>query len=237
MKVYARYHQTQPELFYEQAETWISAIVRDQPVLPYYQTMGFGNCGEREEFVMVNPMTPVNRSNLSMIGVFSILDKAGCVDEYKPGITIYKFSEKVQVNGPEQIEALTQQGPEISAQFTLWGQAGSNINLGRMVVLPMEDTVLYVQPVYITSAKNQIPELVRVIVTIGTETVMDKTVEAAFAQIKQKYLKIYGNAPRGGLPINDSPAMSLLGGITIPGNPKVPWYGLNKGYNNPLRLK
>ncbi len=206
MKVYARYHQTQPELFYEQAETWTSAIVRDQPVLPYYQTMGFGNCGDREEFVMVKPMTPVNRSNLSMIGVASILDKAGCTDEYKPGITIYKFGEKIQVNGPEQIEALTQQVPEISAQFTLWGQAGSNINLGRMVVLPMKNTVLYVQPVYISSAKNQIPELVRVIVTIGTQTVMDKTVEAAFAKIKQKYLKIYGNVPSGLSPINDSPA-------------------------------
>jgi len=141
-----------------------------------------------------------------MIGVASILDKAGCTDEYKPGITIYKFGEKIQVNGPEQIEALTQQVPEISAQFTLWGQAGSNINLGRMVVLPMKNTVLYVQPVYISSAKNQIPELVRVIVTIGTQTVMDKTVEAAFAKIKQKYLKIYGNVPSGLSPINDSPA-------------------------------
>jgi len=203
MKVYAKYHQAQPELFYEQAETWDSAIVRGQPVLPYYQTMGFGNCGDREEFVLINPMTPINRSNLSMIGVASILDKAGCTDDYKPGITVYKFGKKVQVNGPEQIESLTQQVPEISAQFTLWGQAGSKVNLGRMVVLPMGDTVLYVQPVYMLSEKKQIPELVRVIVTIGTETVMDRTLASAFSRLKEKFIRTYPEQPKTAAPMEE----------------------------------
>lgn len=203
MKVFAKYHQSEPELFYEQAETWDAAIVRDQPVLPYYQTMGFGNCGDREEFVLINPMTPINRSNLSMIGVASVLDKAGCTKDYKPGITVYKFGKEVQVNGPEQIESLTQQVPEISAQFTLWGQAGSNVNLGRMVILPMGNTVLYVQPVYITSAKNQIPELVRVIVTVGNETVMDKTLASAFNRLKQKFIKNFSDDNKVSSPIKN----------------------------------
>jgi len=203
MKVYAKYHQSQPELFYEQAETWGAAIVRGQPVLPYYQTMDFGNCGDREEFVLINPMTQVNRSNLSMIGVASVLDKVGCGSDYKPTITVYKFGKEVQVNGPEQIESLTQQVPEISAQFTLWGQAGSKVNLGRMVILPMGNTVLYVQPVYMLSEKNQIPELVRVIVTIGTETVMDRTLASAFSRLRGKFAKDFSEeskvtAPMGG---------------------------------------
>lgn len=204
MKVHAKYHQDQPELFYEQAETWASAIVRDLPVLPYYQTMDFGHCGDREEFVLINPMTPINRPNLSMIGVASVLDKERCSQEYKPGITVYKFGKEVQVNGPAQIEALTQQVPEISAQFTLWGQAGSKVNLGRMVILPMGNTVLYVQPVYILSSKNQIPELVRVIVTIGNETVMDKTLASAFNRLKKKFIKNFGDDVKVSLPVEQA---------------------------------
>jgi uncharacterized membrane protein (UPF0182 family) len=189
MKVYAKYHQTSPELFYEQAETWQFANVRNDEVKPYYQTMDFGRCQDKEEFVMINPMTPVNRDNLSMIGVASILDTDTCSTKYKPGITIYKFRKEVQVNGPAQVESLIHQSPEITAQFTLWDQAGSRVKLGRMVILPMGKTVLYVQPVYLVSTKVKIPELRRVIVSIGNEVVMDKTLWAAFNRLKQIFLK------------------------------------------------
>jgi len=189
MKVYAKYHQTSPELFYQQAETWQFANVRGEEVKPYYQTMDFGNCKDKEEFVMINPMTPVNRDNLSMIGVAGILDKETCGFNYKPGVTIYKFRKEVQVNGPAQVEALINQDPEISAQFTLWDQSGSRVKLGRMVILPMGNTVLYVQPVYLVSTKVKIPELRRVIVSIGNEVVMDKTLWAAFDRLKQRFLK------------------------------------------------
>ena len=194
MKVFAKYHQRSPELFYEQAETWEFASVRNQPILPYYQTMDFGNCSDREEFVMINPMTPINRDNLSMIGVAGILDKKTCGQDYKPGITIYKFGKNVQVNGPAQVEALINQDPDISAQFTLWGQSGSIVELGRMVILPMGNTVLYVQPVYMISTKTKIPELARVIVSIGNVVVMDKTLWSAFDRLKQIFIKGAANS-------------------------------------------
>jgi hypothetical protein len=189
MKILAKYHQGSPELFYEQAETWQFANVRDETVMPYYQTMDFGNCSDLEEFVMIIPMTPVSRNNLSMIGVAGTLDANNCGNGYKPGITVYKFGKDVQVNGPAQIEALTQQVPEISAQFTLWGQYGSVVEMGRMVILPMGNTVLYVQPIYIASTKNKMPELTRVIVSIGNETVMDKNLASAFARLKQIFIE------------------------------------------------
>ncbi|MDD5271578.1 MAG: UPF0182 family protein [Methylovulum sp.] len=189
MQIYAKYHQDNPALFYEQAETWQFANVRDKPVLPYYQTMDFGNCNDSEEFVLIDPMTPVNRNNLSMIGVASTVDNKNCGSDYQPSITVYKFGKDVQVNGPAQIEALTQQVPEISAQFTLWGQTGSIVEMGRMVILPMGNTVLYVQPIYIASVKNKMPELTRVIVSIGNETVMDKTIAGAFDKLKQIFIK------------------------------------------------
>jgi uncharacterized protein len=189
MKVFAKYHQQSPELFYEQAETWQFASVREKPVLPYYQTMDFDSCNDTEEFVLINPMTPVNRDNLSMVGVASTLDKINCSQGYKPNITVYKFGKEVQVNGPAQVESLINEDPEISAQFTLWGQYGSNIELGRMIILPMGNSVLYVQPVYMKSTKKTIPELARVIVSIGNEVVMDKTLWAAFKRLKDIYLK------------------------------------------------
>jgi uncharacterized membrane protein (UPF0182 family) len=152
--------------------------------------MDFGSCNDAEEFVLINPMTPVNRDNLSMVAVASTQDKIDCSPDYKPNITVYKFGKEVQVNGPAQVEALINEDPEISAQFTLWGQYGSGIELGRMIILPMGNSVLYVQPVYIKStAKNTIPELARVIVSIGNEVVMDKTLWAAFKRLKDIYLK------------------------------------------------
>jgi uncharacterized membrane protein (UPF0182 family) len=187
MKVYAKYHQNNPTLFYEQAETWQFAHVRGKPVLPYYQTMDFGNCNAREEFVMIDPMTPVNRNNLSMIGIAGSLDKTTCNLDYKPGITVYIFGKDVQVNGPAQVEALIHQDPVISEQFTLWDQRGSRIEMGRMIILPIGHSILYVQPVYMISTKTEIPELARVIVSIGNEVVMDKTLWSAFNRLKQTY--------------------------------------------------
>ncbi|MCF7967053.1 MAG: UPF0182 family protein [Methylobacter tundripaludum] len=207
MKVYAKYHQKSPELFYEQAETWQFANVRGEQVLPYYQTMDFGNCNDAEEFVMINPMTPFNRGNLSMIGVAGTLDQTNCGGAYKPGITVYKFGKDVQVNGPAQVEALIHQNPLISEQFTLWDQSGSRIEMGRMIILPMGNNVLYVQPVYIVSTKNKIPQLIRVIVSVGNEVVMDKTLWSAFNRLKQIYIK---NAAEGNGTITSKPALERI---------------------------
>jgi len=192
MKVYAKYHQTTPELFYEQAETWQFATVNKKPVLPYFITMDFNNCNDREEFVMINPMTPVHRDNLSMVGVAGTADNDNCTDAYKPGITVYKFNKDIQVNGPAQVDALIDQNPEISEQFTLWDQHGSRVERGRMIILPMENSILYVQPIYMISTKTKIPELTRVIVSIGNEVVMDKTLWSAFKRLKELFVKESG---------------------------------------------
>ncbi len=198
MKIFAKYHQNSPELFYEQAETWQYASVDGEPVLPYFITMDFERCNDREEFVMVNPMTPVHRDNLSMVGLAGTLDENKCDDSYKPGITIYKFPKAVQVNGPSQVNALIDQNPEISAQFTLWNQLGSEVKKGRMVILPMGHSILYVQPIYTLATKTKMPELARVIVSIGNQVVMDKTLLAAFERLKDQFIK-GANSPSSGI--------------------------------------
>lgn len=189
MKLYAKYHQNTPELFYEQAETWQFANVDDKPVLPYYITMDFDHCRDKEEFVLVNPMTPVKRSNLSMVGIAGTLDKTKCDASYKPEITVFKFQKDVQVNGPAQVDALIDQNPEISEQITLWDQHGSKVIRGRMVILPMGHSMLYVQPIYLVSEQTKMPELARVIVSIGNEVVMDKTLRSAFRRLKALFVQ------------------------------------------------
>ncbi len=189
MKVYAKYHQTDPALFFEQAETWQYARAHDKEIRPYFITMDFGHCKNREEFVMINPMTPINRDNLSMVGIAGMLDHETCDDSYVPNVTIYKFKKDVQVNGPAQVEALIDQDPIISEQFTLWDQHGSRVKKGRMIILPMKNSVLYVQPIYLISTKTKIPELTRVIVSIGNHVVMDKTLWSAFQRLKARFIK------------------------------------------------
>lgn len=198
MKIYAKYHQNSPELFYEQAETWQYATVDGQAVRPYFITMDFERCNDLEEFVMINPMTPVHRDNLSMVGLAGTVDEGKCDHSYKPGITIFKFPKAVQVNGPSQVNALIDQNPEIAAQFTLWNQQGSEVKKGRMVILPMGHSILYVQPIYMLATKTKMPELARVIVSIGNQVVMDKTLLAAFGRLKDLFIK-GANAPSSGI--------------------------------------
>lgn len=189
MKMFAKYHQNTPELFYEQGETWQFASVENKELRPYYMTMDFGNCRGREEFVMINPMTPINRNNLSMLGIASTLNKTQCDDSYSPQITVYKFHKDVQVNGPAQVDALIDQNPEISEQITLWDQHGSKVMRGRMVILPMGKSVLYVQPIYMASEQTKIPELARVIASIGNHVVMDTTLRSAFKRLKAHFVQ------------------------------------------------
>ncbi len=208
MKIYAKYHQQSAELFYEQAETWQFATINNKPVEPYFITMDFDHCDNREEFVMINPMTPVRRDNLSMISIAGTLDKKGCGLVYKPEITVYKFHKDIQVNGPAQVDALIDQNPEISEQFTLWDQHGSTVKRGRMIILPMGNSMLYVQPIYMISTKTKIPELVRVIVSIGNHVVMDKTLRSAFKRLKKRFLNHAND--KSGISELDTPMTSKI---------------------------
>ncbi len=203
MKVFAKYHQTTPALFYEQAETWQFARTRKHIIRPYFITMDFGHCKDREEFVMINPMTPINRDNLSMVGMASMLNHEKCDDSYDPNVVIYKFKKDVQVNGPAQVEALIDQDPVISKQFTLWDQHGSTVERGRMIILPMENSILYVQPIYLISTKTKIPELTRVIVSIGDQVVMDKTLWSAFQRLRSLFIKQMKDAQGSGTTIGE----------------------------------
>lgn len=189
MRLYARYHQTNPDQFYQQSETWAFAqnigTEPVQPMQPYYLTINAQDCPDLQKFVLISPMTPVGRDNLSVLALAGPTEKAACAGlDYASKLVIYKFPQK-QIDGPAQISALIDVDPAIRGQFTLWDQLGARVNRGRTIVLPIGHTVVYVQPVYMSAATTtKIPQLARVIVSIGTEVVMDRSLSEALKTLK-----------------------------------------------------
>ena len=195
LKVYARYHQTQPELFYEQAETWDFSRVNDAEVKPFYLTTALeGYYGDRHSFVMLDPMTPIGRSNLSALavaGTFDVGNQNGVVRPGEPKIVMYRFNPEAQVEGPAQVSALIDQDPEIARQLTLWDQRGSRVLRGRIIVLPVGKSLLYLQPVYIVSTSGtRIPELQRIILSMGNVVVMNDSLEGGIIELEKKLKKM-----------------------------------------------
>jgi uncharacterized membrane protein (UPF0182 family) len=188
MSVYARYHQTDPALFFQQSETWDFATVNDSVMKPFYfTTYLLEGLREPENFVLINPMTPIGRSNLSVLAVAGTPAIRGGHADYSKEIVLYRFSREVQVDGPSQVSALIDQDPEIARQFALWDQKGSHVLRGRIIVLPVGRSVLYVQPVYIVSTgTTRIPELQRIILSMGNIVVMDASLEKGMERLQER---------------------------------------------------
>jgi uncharacterized membrane protein (UPF0182 family) len=200
MKIYARYHQSAPELFYEQAETWDFPMVNDSVMQPFYFTTALeGYLGDQQSFMLIHPMTPVGRSNLSALAVAGTpAVGVGLIpgEGYHKQIVLYRFSREVQVDGPAQVSALIDQDPEVSRQFALWDQKGSHVLRGRIIVLPVGHSVLYVQPVYLTSTSaTPIPELTRIILSMGNIVIMDSSLEQGIVRLEQRLKELRKQLP------------------------------------------
>ncbi|WP_317706025.1 UPF0182 family protein [Methylomarinovum caldicuralii] len=189
MQIYAKYHQREPELFFQQADTWDFAKVKDVPKLPYYLTVQLVEKShpQLQPFVQISPLTPIGRDNLRALAIAGVRDLTE--GPYVPELVVYQFKKEVQVDGPAQIDALIDQDPEISAAFTLWNQQGSEVKRGRIIVLPVGHSVLYVQPVYLIAAgETRIPQLTRIIVSMGNVVVMERSLKEAFDRLRQELI-------------------------------------------------
>jgi uncharacterized membrane protein (UPF0182 family) len=113
---------------------------------------------EKEEFLLMIPFVPNGRQNM-----IAWLGARSDVPQYGTALN-YLFSKSTTVFGPNQVESAINQDPDISSQRTLWGQQGSQVILGNLLVVPIEDSLLYVQPLYLQSDQTQLPQLKRVIV-------------------------------------------------------------------------
>jgi uncharacterized membrane protein (UPF0182 family) len=174
--VYGRYHVTSPQTFFDGSDLWTvpsgKSSTASLPSEAYYVIMRMP--GEpNPEFLLLQPMVPTSRPNM-------IAWVAARNDTPNYGTTrVYRFPSDTTVFGPAQIEARIDQDPIISAQVTLWSQSGSSVIRGNLIVVPIGDALLYLQPVYLQSTSSKFPEFQRIVVASPTTVVWGRTLREA----------------------------------------------------------
>lgn len=179
------YHMTDIQVFYNREDQWqIPNEIygsETRPVEPYYLITSLPNL-PFEEFILLLPYTPKQRTNL-------IAWLAARSDGENYGkLLLYNFPKERLIYGQEQIEARINQDPVISQQISLWNQQGSRVIQGNLLVIPIEQSLLYVEPIYLEATQNSLPTLVRVIVAYENRIVMAQTLEQALSGIFQPEL-------------------------------------------------
>ncbi len=177
-RIYTTYHMKTPEVFYNKEDLWEiptekyeASVVRVQPYNVLFQLNG------ELSFVTMMPFTPVNRDNMiSWMAVKQDLPDYG-------EITVFKFTKEEQIYGPSQIEARIDQDEDISKDLTLWGQSGSRVIRGNLLVIPFKNSILYIEPLYLAAETGSIPELKRVIVFYNNSVAMERTLEQALNKV------------------------------------------------------
>ncbi len=174
------YHMTDPQVFYNREDQWRAPneiyANEQQVVEPYYVTMELPG-EEAGEFVLLRPFTPAQRNNLvAWIAARSDGEQYGRQ-------LLYQFPKQELVFGPEQIEARINQEPDISQRISLWNTQGSRANQGNLLVIPIEQSLLYVEPLYLEAEQNRLPILARVIVAYQNRIAMAETLDQALEAI------------------------------------------------------
>jgi len=179
-EMYRTYHMTSAVDFYNKEDVWAwpQEIFFDnlQLIEPYYVLMQLPD-KDTLDYVQILPYTPANRENMTAwMAANSSFDRYG-------EITAYEFGKDTLFFGPQQIEARINQDPIISAQLALWNQQGSNVIRGNLLVIPIGNSLLYVEPLYLQAANGKIPELQRVIVATADRVVMARNLGLALADL------------------------------------------------------
>ncbi len=176
-EIYRTYHMKEPNTFYNREDVWerTTRNGQRQGMDSYYTTLRLR--GEADvEFVLISPFMPTGKDNL-------IAWMAGRCDAPNRGkLVVYTLPKQLLVYGPAQVEALTNQHPEISAQLSLWSQRGSDVIRGSYIVTPVGDSLLYTQSLYLKAENSDLPELKRVIVSSGGRVEWGETLDEALAR-------------------------------------------------------
>ena len=174
--LFATYHMTDPQIFYNREDEWQVPTVADRRMSPYFTIMKLPGEGS-EEFIQMLPFTPRSKNNLAAWMV------ARSDGEHYGELQVYKFPKDKMVYGPNMIVARINQDDAISEKMSLWNQQGSAVELGTLLVIPIEESLIYVQPLYLRAESGSIPELKRVIVAYENQIAMQPTLEEGLAQI------------------------------------------------------
>jgi hypothetical protein len=180
--IYRLFHMRDPDTFYNKSDAWDTAKFTNEqggtpgPLAPTYVVATLP--GETQpEFLLMTPFTPRNRDNL--IGLMM----ARCDGEHLGEKVVLLLSKQEIILGPMQVEARINQDQNISKDLTLWNQQGSQVLRGQMLVLPVEKTFLYVEPIYIQASQAKMPQLKKVALAMGNNLVYADTYGQALAQL------------------------------------------------------
>ena len=184
--IYTTYHMDDPQVFYNKEDQWeVPAIAQGSETQAEGETptmhplrMIMKLPGEKtEEFIFMLPFTPKSKDNLS---AWMVARNDG--QEYGK-LVVYSFPKDKLIFGPKQIIGRINQDAEVSRQLSLWDQGGSQVIQGSLLVIPIEESLVYVRPLYLKAASGKIPELKRVIVAYENKIAMEQTLEAGLAKI------------------------------------------------------
>jgi len=178
--MYATYHMTNPAAFYNKEDQWqlpsLDSGTEAAPMEPYYTIMKLpGETGA--EFIQMVPLTPRRKDNLAAWMV------ARSDTPHYGQLMVFRFPKQKVIFGPRQVVARINQDQSISPQITLWNQQGSEVIQGTLLVIPVEESLLYIRPLYLRAQGGRIPELKRVIVAYKGTIVMEPTLEQALERL------------------------------------------------------
>lgn len=176
--IYRTYHMNNANTFYNKEDVWntLQGEESEGTLSSYYVVNKL--IGEKKpEFLMMTPYTPVGRDNMiAWMG-------GRCDGENYGKLMLYRFPKQTLIYGPSQISALINQTPSISAQLSLWSQRGSDVIMGHLLVVPVNNSLLYVQPLYLKASQGDLPELKRVILSSGGHVAWAETFEGALENL------------------------------------------------------
>ena len=178
--LYATFHMDEPEIFYHREDQWQKPTLGRgaDPQDPFLRHIVMRLPGEEQaEFILMVPFTPRGKDNLS---AWMIARNDG---EHYGQLLVYRFPKQSLVFGPAQVVNRMNQDTEIARQISLWDQRGSEVIRGNLLVIPIEESLIYVQPLYLRAEGGRIPELKRVVVAYQNQVVMDETLDAALARL------------------------------------------------------
>jgi uncharacterized protein len=191
--LYATYHMSDPETFYHREDQWqIPGTRRDGETEAFIRHMVMRLPGEqRPEFILMRPFTPRQKDNLA---AWMVARNDG---EHYGRLLVYQFPRQSLVFGPTQIVNRINQDTEVARQISLWDQRGSEVIRGELLVIPIEESLIYVQPLYLRAEGGRIPELKRVIVAYESRVVMEESLEAGLARLFGAGAPVLARGPAG----------------------------------------
>ena len=209
-QIYQQYHMKNPTVFYNKEDVWSIANEiygsETQQMEPYYVNMRLPGSNELE-YLLMRPFTPTQKQN--MVAWLAARND----DEHYGELVLFKFPKQSTVYGPMQVEARISNDSEISQNLNLWDQQGSSVIRSNLLVVPIKESLLYIEPIYLTmNNENSLPEVVRIVVSYKDQIVMEKTLDDALSKLFGTDFRTEGVTESTPDEENDTPSSSTVMG-------------------------